>query len=39
MTREDMEKVGELVSKLLRFEPETRVEARDILQDPWLGNK
>jgi len=36
LTREDMVKVGELVRKMLRFEPSSRASAREILQDPWF---
>jgi serine/threonine-protein kinase SRPK3 len=39
LKREDIGKVDELVSRLLRFEPETGAEARDILRDPWLRDK
>ncbi|OCL14021.1 hypothetical protein AOQ84DRAFT_394724 [Glonium stellatum] len=36
LTREDILKVGELVRRMLRFEPSMRASARDILQDPWF---
>jgi serine/threonine-protein kinase SRPK3 len=39
LTREDMVKVGALVSRLLRFESSTRGEAREVLEDPWFVNK
>ncbi|KAF2492953.1 kinase-like protein [Lophium mytilinum] len=39
LTREDIIKVGTLVSRLLRFEPSTRASAQEILQDPWFGDK
>jgi serine/threonine-protein kinase SRPK3 len=39
LTREDIVTVGKLVGKLLRFEPETRTSAQEILQDPWLKNE
>jgi hypothetical protein len=36
LTREDILKIGELVRKMLRFEPSMRVSAREVLQDPWF---
>ncbi|KAI0809592.1 kinase-like protein [Xylaria sp. FL0064] len=36
LTREDILKVGELVRRMLRFEPSMRASAREILQDPWF---
>ena len=36
LTREDILKVGELVRRMLRFEPFMRASAREILQDPWF---
>ncbi|KAF1842922.1 serine protein kinase [Cucurbitaria berberidis CBS 394.84] len=36
LTREDILKVGELVQRLLRFEPSARASAYEILQDPWF---
>ena len=38
-TREDILQVGELVGKMLRFEPSARVSARQILQDPWFQDE
>lgn len=35
-TRQDILKVGQLIGKLLRFEPSARASARDLLQDPWF---
>jgi serine/threonine-protein kinase SRPK3 len=39
LTRDDIVKVGKLVAKLLRFEPERRTSAQEILQDPWLRDE
>ncbi|KAF2257428.1 kinase-like protein [Trematosphaeria pertusa] len=36
LTRKDILKVGELVRKMLRFEPSMRASAREILQDSWF---
>jgi serine/threonine-protein kinase SRPK3 len=36
LTREDIVKVGELVRKMLWFEPSSRASTREILQDPWF---
>ena len=36
LTREDILKVGELVRRMLRFEPSMRTSAREILQDSWF---
>ena len=36
LTREDILKVGELVQRLLRFEPCMRASVREILQDSWF---
>ena len=36
LTREDILKVGELVRRMLRFEPSLRASAREILQDSWF---
>ena len=36
LTREDILKVGELVRRMLRFEPSVRASAREILQDSWF---
>ena len=36
LTREDILKVGELVRRMLRYEPSMRASAREILQDPWF---
>ena len=36
LTREDILKVGELVRRMLRFEPSARASAREILQDSWF---
>ncbi|KAF2789430.1 hypothetical protein K505DRAFT_253397, partial [Melanomma pulvis-pyrius CBS 109.77] len=39
LTREDILKVGELVGRMLRFEPSMRASAREILQDPWFSGE
>lgn len=38
LTKEDIAKLGQIIGRLLRFEPSTRVSAREILNDPWLNN-
>jgi serine/threonine-protein kinase SRPK3 len=38
-TREDIVKIGDLVRKLLRFEPSTRASVDEILQDPWFTDQ
>ena len=38
LSREEIAKVGALVSRLLHFEPSTRASARQILQDLWFGD-
>lgn len=35
-TRRDIAKVGELVRRMLRFEPGERALAREILEDAWF---
>ncbi|PNS14570.1 hypothetical protein CAC42_2627 [Sphaceloma murrayae] len=37
-SREEIEQVGELISRLLRFEPKSRASADEILQDPWFAD-
>ena len=36
LTREDIVKVGELVSRMLRFEPSSRASAAEIVRDAWF---
>ncbi|KAI9679435.1 MAG: hypothetical protein M1817_005457 [Caeruleum heppii] len=36
LTREDMLKLGQLIERLLRFEPSERASASEILQDSWF---
>jgi hypothetical protein len=36
LTKEDIVKLGQIIGKLLRFEP-SRASVRDILNDPWFG--
>lgn len=36
LTRKDIHKVGELVRRMLRFEPSMRASAKEILQDSWF---
>jgi serine/threonine protein kinase len=38
-TRQDIVKVGNLVRRLLRFEPSTRASVDEILQDPWFKDE
>lgn len=38
LAHEDIDKVGELVRKMLKFEPLLRASPEVILQDPWLKN-
>ena len=33
---EDIAKLGQIIRKLLRFEPSARASAREILNDPWF---
>ncbi|KAI0102125.1 kinase-like domain-containing protein [Nemania sp. FL0031] len=37
LTKRDLEKIGELVGLLLRWEPTQRSSAKDIANDPWFG--
>ncbi|KAF1971302.1 kinase-like protein [Bimuria novae-zelandiae CBS 107.79] len=39
LSREDISKVGELVRRMLRFEPSNRASASEILRDPWFKGK
>ncbi|KAK8208136.1 protein kinase [Phyllosticta capitalensis] len=36
LSRRDIRKVGELVQRMLRFEPTARATAAEILKDPWF---
>ncbi|KAI1425415.1 kinase-like domain-containing protein [Xylaria sp. FL1777] len=38
LTKQDVAKIGELVRRLLRFEPARRSSAEDIANDPWFRN-
>lgn len=35
-TSEDIAKLGQIIRKLLRFEPSARASASEILSDPWF---
>lgn len=35
-TRQDIIRVGDLVSKMLKFEPSSRAQVKEILADPWF---
>ncbi|KAF4551881.1 Protein kinase domain-containing protein 21 [Elsinoe fawcettii] len=37
-SRDELEKVGQIISRLMRFEPESRASADDILKDPWFAD-
>lgn len=39
LSREDIVQLGEIIGRLLRFEPSSRASARDILDDPWFDNQ
>lgn len=36
LTGEDIAKLGQIIQKLLRFEPSARASASEILNDPWF---
>jgi serine/threonine protein kinase len=38
-TRQDIVKIGDLVRRLLRFEPSARASVDEILQDPWFKDE
>jgi serine/threonine protein kinase len=38
-TRQDIVKVGKIVSSLLRFEPSERASADEVLRDPWFEDE
>lgn len=35
-TKEDIDKIGELVRRMMRYEPSSRALAHQILDDPWF---
>lgn len=37
LTREDIERLGQIVGRLLHFEPSARASARQILESPWFN--
>ncbi|KAI9035636.1 protein kinase [Aspergillus affinis] len=37
LTREDIARLGQIIGRLLRFEPSTRASAREVLDDPWFN--
>jgi serine/threonine protein kinase len=37
LTREDIARLGQIIGKLLRFEPSARASARQVLDDPWFN--
>lgn len=37
LTGEDITRLGQIIGKLLRFEPATRAPARQVLDDPWFN--
>ncbi|KAJ5309333.1 uncharacterized protein N7443_001794 [Penicillium atrosanguineum] len=37
LTREDIERLGKLIGRLLCFEPLARASARQVLDDPWFN--
>lgn len=36
LTRDDIVKLGQIIGRLLRFEPSSRASAREILNDDWF---
>ncbi len=38
LTKQDIDKIGELVRLLLRWEPARRSSAKDIASDPWFSD-
>ncbi|PGH28484.1 CMGC/SRPK protein kinase [[Emmonsia] crescens] len=36
LTREDIVRLGQIIGKLLQFEPSARASARQVLDDPWF---
>ncbi|KAJ6070587.1 hypothetical protein N7467_011906 [Penicillium canescens] len=37
LTREDIARLGQIIGKLLQFEPSARASARQVLDDPWFN--
>lgn len=37
-TKQDTERVGYLVSRMLKFKPSSRAQAKEILADPWFSS-
>lgn len=37
LTREDIVRLGQIIGKLLKFEPSARASAREVLDDPWFN--
>ncbi|KAG8158661.1 hypothetical protein KVR01_011783 [Diaporthe batatas] len=37
-TKQDIERVGYLISRMLKFEPSSRAQAKEILEDPWFSS-
>lgn len=37
LTREDIEKLGKIIGRLLHFKPSARASARQILNDSWFN--
>jgi hypothetical protein len=37
LTREDIVRLGQIIERLLRFEPSARASARQVLDDPWFN--
>ena len=38
MTMEYIIKLGQIIQKLLRFEPSARASVKELLNDPWFRN-
>ena len=36
LTAEDIARLGQIIARLLRFEPNARVSAREVLDDAWF---
>lgn len=37
LTKVDIVRLGQVIGRLLRFEPSTRASAREVLDDPWFN--
>lgn len=37
LTREDIVRLGQIIGRLLRFEPSARASAREVLDNPWFS--